>query len=82
MKKVAIVTGASSGMGKEFVLQLPGYADVEEIWAIARRQEALEQLKEECSIPVRPLVLDLCKEESFTALTALLNLFNILIVFI
>ena len=30
--KIAIVTGASSGMGREFVLQLPGYVDVEEIW--------------------------------------------------
>ena len=29
---IAIVTGASSGMGREFVLQLPRYVDVEEIW--------------------------------------------------
>ena len=35
--KIAIVTGASSGMGKEFFLQLSQYAQVEEIWVIARR---------------------------------------------
>ena len=69
---IAIVTGASSGMGREFVKQLGGFVHVDEIWAIARRQEALEALKEEVSIPVRPVMLDLCKEESYEALAALL----------
>ena len=41
--KIAIVTGASSGMGREFVLQLPGYVRVDEIWAVARRKDALEK---------------------------------------
>ena len=41
---IAIVTGASSGMGREFVLQLSEYVKVDEIWAIARRTEALEAL--------------------------------------
>lgn len=70
--KIAIVTGASSGMGREFVLQLPGYVQVDEIWAIARRAEALEQLKAESTVPVRPVILDLCNQESFTAYAALL----------
>ena len=71
--KIAIVTGASSGMGREFVLQLPSYVQVDEIWAIARREQALETLKAECAVPVRPISLDLCKEESFDALAALLE---------
>ena len=71
--KIAIVTGASSGMGREFVLQLSQYVQVDEIWAIARREQALASLQEECSIPVRPVSLDLCKEESFSALAALLE---------
>ena len=29
---IAIVIGASSGMGKEFVMQLSGYVKVDEIW--------------------------------------------------
>ena len=29
---IAIVTGASSGMGREFVLQLPGFVQVDEVW--------------------------------------------------
>ena len=32
---IAIVTGASSGMGREFVRQLGGYVSVDEIWAVS-----------------------------------------------
>ena len=71
--KIAIVTGASSGMGREFVLQLSEYVKVDEIWAVARRQEALETLKAEVSVPVRPVALDLEKEESFEAVRTLLE---------
>ncbi len=70
---IAIVTGASSGMGREFVLQLSQYVDVDEIWAIARRKEALESLKNEVNVPVRPIALDLCEPESFTAIEKLLS---------
>jgi short-subunit dehydrogenase len=70
--KIAIVTGASSGMGREFVLQLGNYVSVEEIWVIARRRDALEALAEKVSTKIRPVTLDLCKEESFTALAELL----------
>ena len=62
---IAIVTGASSGMGREFVLQLSQYVDVDEIWAIARRKEALEALNEAVSVPVRAIGLDLLEEGSF-----------------
>ncbi len=71
--KIAIVTGASSGMGREFVKQLSGYVAVDEIWVIARRLDALESLKAEVSVPVRPIPLDLCNSESFSALKELLQ---------
>jgi len=70
---IAVVTGASSGMGKEFVLQLSSYVTVDEIWVIARRREALESLQEAVSVPVRPIPLDLCREESFQAYQILLE---------
>ena len=70
---IAIVTGASSGMGTEFVLQLPGAVAVDEIWAIARRGGELEKLRELSAVPVRPIVLDLCREESFATYAALLE---------
>ena len=69
--KIAIVTGASSGMGREFVLQLSQYVQVDEIWAIARREEALKELKTQVS--VRPIPLDLLRPESFDAFAAMLE---------
>lgn len=71
--KIAIVTGASSGMGREFVRQLHKYIQPDIIWAIARRKEALEALSAETAISVRPIVLDLGKEESFRTLSAMLE---------
>lgn len=59
MKRIAIITGASSGMGREFALQLPAWETFDEIWAIARRTDRLEALQQEISIPVRPISLDL-----------------------
>ena len=70
---IAIVTGASSGMGREFVRQLHHYIQPDEIWAIARRKTALEELAQETDIPVRPIVLDLGKAESFREFSALLE---------
>ena len=71
--KIAIVTGASSGMGREFVLQLNRYVAVDEIWVIARREKALTELQKETSIPLRPVCLDLCDDSSFSALAELLE---------
>lgn len=71
--KIAIVTGASPGMGREFVRQLSEYVQVEEIWAVARRAEALEALKAESAVPVRPLVLDLLENDSFDKIRSLLE---------
>ena len=68
---IAVVTGASSGMGKEFVLQLSKYVKVDEIWVIARREQALKELK--ADVPVRPVVLDLCDSESFNEYAKLLE---------
>lgn len=47
MKKIAIITGASSGMGKDFALELCKnyqYLCIDQIWLIARRKEKLAQL--------------------------------------
>ena len=71
--KIAIVTGASSGMGREFVRQLHAYIQPDEIWAIARRKSALEALAAETTIPVRPIVLDLGEKTAFDEIAALLT---------
>ena len=70
--KIAIVTGASSGMGREFVLQLSQYVQVDEIWVIARRVAALESLADQVKTKVRPIAMDLCDNNSFGFFAALL----------
>lgn len=43
---IAIITGASSGMGKEFVLKLaPILRKTDELWLIARNSEKLEEVE-------------------------------------
>lgn len=61
--KIAIVTGASSGLGKEFVRRIGASEQLDEIWVAARREEALRQLSALVSIPVTVFPLDLTKHK-------------------
>lgn len=71
--KIAVITGASSGMGREFVYALDREEQFDEIWVIARRETRLEELKAKCRNPIRPLVWDLEKRESLYAFRELLE---------
>ena len=71
--KIAVITGASSGMGREFVLQLDKAEHFDEIWVIARRKERLEALADEVKAPLRAISLDLTKPESIETYRALLE---------
>ncbi len=52
--KIAVITGASSGMGREFVRQIPHfYMNLDELWIISRRKDRLEAIAKTCSVPVR-----------------------------
>lgn len=67
---IALVTGASSGMGKEFVREIAKkYKGLDEIWVVARRKDRLRELKKEIiGTRVRILPLDLMEEKSFERL--------------
>ena len=71
--RIAVVTGASAGIGREFVRAIDREGVFEEIWVIARRAERLEELKQDCATPLRPVVLDLAAEESVTRYRELLE---------
>lgn len=71
-KHIAIVSGAHGGLGREFVRLLCGEKAVEEIWAIARDEKKLAQLRQDCGSKIRPLPLDLTRRDSFSSLEKLL----------
>lgn len=51
MKKIAVITGASSGLGAEFALQIShNYQNFfDELWLVARRKENLDNIAEKLS---------------------------------
>lgn len=71
--KIAVITGASAGIGREFVYAVDRQEHFDEIWVIARRLERLEELAAKCSTPVRPLAMDLSDLESIEEYKALLE---------
>lgn len=61
MKRIAIVTGASSGMGREFARTAADHVEFDELWVVARRADRLEALAGELKgkTTVVPVPLDL-----------------------
>ena len=70
MTRIAIVTGASSGLGREFIKLIDAgeAGDIDEIWAVARREDRLEALRRTTETTVRPFALDLCDPASYDTL--------------
>ena len=68
--KTAIITGASSGLGREFVRQTADvFPEIECYWLIARRADRLEEIA--AALPdklVECISLDLCDAMSFVTL--------------
>jgi len=64
--KIAVVTGASSGMGKEFVLALDKDEVFDEIWVLARREKRLLELQEHCRAKIRAFAADLLNKEGIS----------------
>jgi len=73
--KTAIITGASAGLGLEFVRQLEGaFPEIECVWLIARSANKLEEAAKLLNkVQVKILPLDLCAESSFAELSGILT---------
>ena len=67
-KKIAIVTGASSGLGREFVKQISKSRALDEIWVIARRKDRLEEVRKLSKVALRPIALNLTEKSAFDVL--------------
>lgn len=62
-KKIAVVTGASGGIGKEFVRLLLN-ENIDEIWAIARNKQKLDLLKKDFGDKIIPVSEDIADIQS------------------
>ena len=62
-KRIAVITGASSGMGREFVLALDREEKYDELWVIARRRDKLEELAPLTRAKIRAIPLNLGSSE-------------------
>lgn len=67
LMSLAIITGASSGIGRAFARQLKADWGVDEFWFIARRREKMEALRDELGVPCKILCADLCTTEGIAA---------------
>ena len=76
MKKIIVVTGASSGMGVCFARQL-ACEKPDELWIVARRKDRLENLKKEIesekSVKVRVVDIDVSGSEGARRFKAILD---------
>ena len=74
---IAIITGASSGMGMEFARQLDkDLRKTDEIWLLARRKEPLNELSELMRTKVRPIVIDMTSEKEMAQFAEVLTISN------
>ena len=73
--KIAVITGASAGLGYEYVKAvIARYPELDEYWLIARRTERLEAIAAEYpDKKIVPVSLDLTKDESFAEYESLLK---------
>ena len=64
---VAIITGASSGIGREFARQLKELPEIDEFWFVARRTDRMEALAEELGVQAKVIGADLATMEGVNA---------------
>lgn len=67
--RIAIVTGASSGLGREFVKIVNAQmTELDAIWVVARREERLIELQNELGDKIKPIILDLSEVQAIHTL--------------
>ena len=75
-KRVAIITGASSGLGREFARQIDLLQQVDELWLVARNHDALQEVADQLSSPAVPVVANLGSKADIAAIRQRLADFN------
>ncbi|MDE7404780.1 MAG: SDR family NAD(P)-dependent oxidoreductase, partial [Lachnospiraceae bacterium] len=71
-KEIAIVTGATGGIGREFIRVLDKEA-LDEIWIIGRNKEQLTKIKEQYVEKIIPICMDLTNAQDLQSIQTLLT---------
>ncbi len=72
-KRVAIITGASSGLGEEFAIQIDSMQAADELWLVARNESALQAVAAKLTTPARPVAADLTVRDDIARIGKLLD---------
>jgi short-subunit dehydrogenase len=73
MKNIAVITGASSGIGRVYAEMLTAEEKFDEVWLIARREDKLCEVAEKISCPAKIVPLDLTEYKSYDKYRELLE---------
>ncbi len=80
MKNIIIITGASSGIGREFALQIDkAFSNIDEIWLIARRESRLIEIAHDMRHFVRTVAMDISDEYAMEDLEKLIQKSNVVV---
>jgi len=71
--RIAVITGASSGMGREFLKRVAREQRVDEIWAVALEEDKLKELNSEVDTKLRLFPCDLTDRKSLEKIKAELD---------
>ena len=73
-ERIAVITGASGGFGREFTRLLSADGEIDGIWAIARNQAKLDQLKADFGEKIKTFSIDLSDTKAILGFKEVLDM--------
>lgn len=67
-KRIAVITGASSGIGREFVIQIDRMQKCDELWLISLTKSKLEKVASSLDTPCKVIATDLASRDAIDSI--------------